>query len=222
MCGRFSLATPRDVLIEAFGAPEFAFDYRPRYNIAPTQPVAALVRDDAGARIGPLRWGLIPHWADDPSIGNRMINARAETVHRKPSFRSAFRRRRCLILADGFYEWARLEDGGKAPYRIRRRDERPFAFAGLWERWRPDEEGEPIHSCTIITTDARADLRDIHPRMPVILPVDDRRRWLDDDAGIDALRGLLRPYPDDDLEAYRVSTIVNSPRNDGPECFEPA
>ncbi|MFW6079963.1 MAG: SOS response-associated peptidase [Gemmatimonadota bacterium] len=222
MCGRFSLATPRDVLIEEFGAPEFTFDYRPRYNIAPTQPVAALVRDGDGARIGPLRWGLIPHWAEDPSIGNRMINARAETVHRKPSFRAAFRRRRCLILADGFYEWARLEDGGKAPYRVHRRGERPFAFAGLWERWRPGGEDEPIHSCTIITTDARPELRDIHPRMPVILPAEDRERWLHEDAGTDALRRLLRPYPGDDLEAYRVSRVVNSPRNDGPECFEPA
>jgi putative SOS response-associated peptidase YedK len=165
-----------------------------------------------------LRWGLIPAWADDPKIGNRMINARSDTVAAKPAFRTAFQRRRCLVAADGYYEWKQLPDG-KQPYLIGRRNGGPMAFAGLWERWTKGEQ--PIESCTIITTDAGDAVSAIHDRMPVILPPEEYDRWLDPHADPQELTGLLLPYPLDDLTARAVSRTVNSPRNDTPECVEP-
>jgi putative SOS response-associated peptidase YedK len=165
-----------------------------------------------------LRWGLVPSWADDPGIGARMINARSETAPEKPSFRSAFRRRRCLIPVDGFYEWKR-ENGSKQPYYFRIDGGRPFAFAGLWESWNKDGE---IRSCTILTTTANDLVEEIHERMPVILPRDRYDAWLDPEAEGEELAALLVPYPGDDLEAYPVSRFVNSPGNDDPRCIEPA
>jgi len=218
VCGRFSLGVSTDRLVEAFGIAEGDLDWQPRYNIAPTQDVAAVVAGETGPRIGTLRWGLIPYWADDPAIGNRLINARAETVDEKPSFRDPFRDRRCLVLADGFYEW-RKENGAKTPMRVRLPDEEPFAFAGLWDRWL-DPDGGPVHTCAIITTDASPAIRPIHPRMPVILPPGDRERWIDDDADPAALKDLLHPYRGE-LEAYAVPTRVNSPANEGPDLIEP-
>ncbi len=167
-----------------------------------------------------LRWGLIPSWAKDPSIGNKMINARAETVSEKPSFRSAFKKRRCLIVADGFYEWQKT-DGGKQPFHIKMNDSSPFAFAGLWETW--DKDGEAIRSCSIITTDANDLMNEIHHRMPVILHPEDYGVWID--SGFEekeALMELLKPYPSDEMEAYAVSRRVNKPSNNEPSVLESA
>src|SRR5215216_4713323 len=169
MCGRYTLRTPVDTLAEAFEIEEYPSSITPSYNIAPTQEVAAVVEEDEKRKLEMLRWGLIPSWAKDPAIGNKMINARAETVAEKPSFRSAFKVRRCLILADGFYEWQKT-DNGKQPYYIKMQDGSPFAFAGLWEIW---QNGEEIRSATIITTDANDLMNEIHHRMPVILPPED-------------------------------------------------
>lgn len=220
MCGRFTLSTSPDALQRAFPGLEPPEDYRPRYNIAPTQSVLALRSQDGSTRPAWLRWGLVPSWAKDPAIGNRMINARAETVAQKPSFRTAYRQRRCLVLADGFYEWMKV-GRAKVPMRIRFADDRPFTIAGLWERWAPDG-AEPLETCTLITTAARPDLEEIHPRMPVILDPADRERWLDPEAESRDLEGLLKPYPGQGLEGYAVSTLVNSPANDVPDCLVPA
>lgn len=222
MCGRYTLTDPGDELIRHFQLQNLPEDYRPRYNIAPTQAVLAVVNGD-GRRAGRLRWGLIPSWAKDPAIGNRMINARSETIAEKPSFRTAFRRRRCLIPADGFYEWKQV-NGRKQPVRIVRRDRGVFAFAGLWESWRPPggDDEEVVYTCTIITTNANETLRPIHHRMPVILPPEAYDLWLDreiDDP--EALLPLLQPRPDDELEAYPVATVVNNARNETPQCIEP-
>jgi putative SOS response-associated peptidase YedK len=172
--------------------------------------------------MGLLKWGLVPFWAKDPKIGNRMINARAETAADKPAFRQAFQRRRCLVPADGFFEWKKVESGdrqpSKTPYWIHRADRGPFVMAGLWERWEP-RNGPPLHTFTILTTDAVPELRPIHPRMPVILPQDSAEEWLDPGSRSEELTSLLRPFGAG-LQSHPVSTVVNSPRNDGPECIE--
>ena len=220
MCGRYTLRTPVETLAEEFGITGPLPEIPTSYNIAPTQEVAAVLEEDEQRKLEMLRWGLIPSWADDPAIGNRMINARSETAAEKPSFRRAFKERRCLILADGFYEWQKT-NGGKQPYYIRMEDGSPFAFAGLWESW--DKHGEEIRSCTILTTDANALVRKIHHRMPVILPPEEHGLWLDPDMReSESLLDLLWPYPDDVMEAYPVSRRVNKPSNDGPGCVEPA
>jgi putative SOS response-associated peptidase YedK len=175
--------------------------------------------------MGLLRWGLIPPWAKDPAMGSRMINARAETVSQKPAFRGAFRRRRCLVPADGFFEWKREgaegpSKGLKTPYWIHLAGREPFVMAGLWEKWEPGDT-VPLYTFTILTTEAVPTIREIHPRMPVILPEGVRDRWLDPSAAPEDILPLLRPHGDD-IEAYPVSTLVNSPRNDLPECIEPA
>jgi len=223
MCGRFTLRTPLARVAELFDVQalsEWAVRQPPRFNVAPSQAVAAIrwnAQRDARELV-PLDWGLVPHWADDAAVGNRMINARAETVATKPSFRDAFRRRRCLILADGFYEWRKDAAGMKQPYYIRLKEDRPFAFAGLWDR-----AERPVESCAIVTTDANDVLRPIHPRMPVIFDAEACRKWLSDgDDELDLLQQLLRPYLADEMTAYPVSTVVNSPRHDGPECIETA
>jgi putative SOS response-associated peptidase YedK len=220
MCGRFNLHTSPAELAEIFDLLRMP-ELEPRYNIAPTQPVLGIVAAEAGREGRLFHWGLIPSWAKDPKLGGRMINARAETVATKPAFRAAFKRRRCLIPADGFYE--RKQTGGrtKQPMHIGRRDGRPFAFAGLWERW-GGADGSEIESCTIVTTDANALLAEIHDRMPVILPERAYAVWLDrevDDREV--LEGLLGPCPADELRAYPVATLVNSPKNDVPACLEP-
>lgn len=217
MCGRYTMATPGQSLKIHFQLEEVP-DLPFRYNIAPTQNVAAVRATTTGRALGLLRWGLIPHWADDPKIGYRLINARADTVASKPSFRSAFKQRRCLIAADGFYEWQK-QDGAKQPFYIRRQDGEPFAFAGLWEHWQGVEEG--IESCTIITTDANELMKPIHDRMPVILAPADYDRWLDPAVQkADLLQPLLRPFPADALAAFPVSTRVNNAKNEGPTCIE--
>jgi putative SOS response-associated peptidase YedK len=221
MCGRFTLTTPIPVLAEWFLFPEAA-PQSPRYNIAPTQAVAAVrATAEAGKReLCYFRWGLIPSWANDPAIGNRLINARSETAANKPSFRSAFRQRRCLILADGFYEWEKL-GGRKQPYYFRMRYGKPFAFAGLWERW--DRDGPPVESCTILTTSANDLLRSVHERMPVILAPADYGQWLDPAIRQpEELQPLLCPFPADAMTAYPVGLVVNNPRNETPQCIEPA
>lgn len=216
MCGRYTLVSEKKRIAEALGI-MIEFDLLPRYNIAPTQDVLAVLNDGKNSARW-LRWGLIPAWADDPSIGNRMINARAETLAEKPSFRTALRKRRCLIIADSFYEWRKNPDGTKTPMRIRLKSERPFAFAGLWEVW--TKRAHPILSCTIITTTPNELTRTIHDRMPAILPPSDFLAWLK--PGEADPTGLFRPYPAEEMEAYAVSNAVNNPQNDRPECIQPA
>ena len=222
MCGRFTLRAPASVVAAQFGLFEMP-PFTPRFNIAPTQPVAVVRCAPSAAETERelvwLRWGLIPGWAKDPAIGNKMINARSETVAEKPAFRAGFRRRRCLVVADGFYEWAR---GGKPrqPYFIRMRDDRPFAFAGLWESWQSADEG-PIESCTLLTTEPNELLEPIHNRMPVILGEGDYGQWLDPALQRpDALKPLLRSFPADGMTAEKVSTHVNSPAHDDARCIE--
>jgi len=219
LCGRFTLTTNLGAIAARFGVSRFLEEVGPRYNIAPTQTVI-VVNDDGNRHLTQMRWGLIPSWAKDQAIGNRMINARAETVATKPAFRVALRKRRCLIPADGFYEWTPA-GRRKQPVYIALKTREPFAFAGLWEIWiSPD--GEEVQSCTIITTEANELLKPIHDRMPVILPKDAEAVWLDPTVQEPAqLLPLLVPYPSEDMEVYPVSAKVNSPANDGPECIEP-
>jgi putative SOS response-associated peptidase YedK len=204
---------------EAFGLPE-APELLPRFNIAPSQAVA-VVRQMPQAQerqLAYLRWGLIPAWADDPSIGDRLANARSETLATKPSFRRAFRSRRCLVVADGFYEWQRT-NGRKQPYFVGLQGDRPFGLAGLWERW--EKGGGPVESCAILTTDANELMQPIHARMPVIIPPEQYGLWLDprfEDS--EKLAKLLRSFPSEGMLAYRVSALVNNPKNDVPQCVE--
>ncbi len=225
MCGRFTLKTDPETLTGTF--PGFttpaADEMRPRYNIAPSQPVA-VVPNNGENNVEFFQWGLIPSWAKDPKIGNRMINARAETLAEKPSFRTPYKRRRCLILTDGFYEW-KAEPGSKTktPFYIRLKSEKPFAFAGLWEAWSPNIDDDPLLSCTIITTSPNALMQPIHRRMPVILEPNAYDQWLDpSDQSPKQLDGLLQPYPAMEMEAYPVSRLVNRPSNDSSDCIAPA
>ena len=219
MCGRYSLIAAIGELEERFGFDGSELTHVPRYNIAPTQ-MALTVTNGSERRGSYMRWGLIPSWATSASVGNRMINARAETVAERPSFRTALQRRRCLILADGFYEWQR-KASSRRPMRIVMASGEPFAFAGLWDAWR-DLKGEVVRSCTIITTSANELLNPIHDRMPVILPRDLEPLWLDHDIQAPAaLAGILTPYSTDEMAAYEVSSLVNSPANDGPEVVVP-
>jgi len=219
MCGRFTLSTPSSALAGQFGLSALA-ELAPRYNIAPTQPVPA-VRNGPDGRptYVSLRWGLIPAWARDAAIGARMINARAETVDKKPSFRDSFRRRRCLVLADGYYEWQKTA-AGKQPYLIRIAGGGAFAFAALWDRCE-QVGGTAIESCTIITTVPTRELRGIHDRMPVILAGADYRRWLDAACtDVEDLRKLLHPYTGGSMLATKVSTWVNNVAHDDPRCIQ--
>lgn len=227
MCGRFTLSASPEVLVAELGLEEPLPPIGPRYNVAPSQMVAAVRRhpETGSRRLHLLRWGLIPGWAKDPAIGNRLINARAETVAGKPAFRRAFQQRRCLVVADGFYEWQRVPGGerrrSKQPFLVRRRDGRPFAFAGLWERWRP-AEGEPVESCSVITTDSNPLVAELHDRMPVILDPRDYDLWLDpEETDPDRLAVLLRPCPEEWLESFPVGRLVNDPRCDERRCIEP-
>jgi putative SOS response-associated peptidase YedK len=219
MCGRYVIKSPAAKLKVRFQLDEMPL-FEPRYNIAPTQQVPIVrLGDSSKSKLITARWGLIPSWAKDAKIGNKLINARGETVAEKPSFRSAFRKRRCLVPADGFYEWKKL-DGGKQPHFIHLRDEEPFAFAGLWEHWTNPNDGEVIESCTIVTTEANSLMRTLHDRMPVILPAQDYERWLDPATqDVEALKALLRPYPSEDMTAYPVSTYVNNPRHEDAKCL---
>ena len=232
MCGRYTLKTPNPRLQELFGLQDLPH-LVPRFNIAPTQSVFAIRAADSAAALREavmLRWGLIPFWAKDMSIGNTMINARAETVAEKPSFRQAFLKRRCLIPADGFFEWEKLANGKKQPWWIRMTDEEPFAMAGLWESWSPkakteladDGQSHPqkvVQSCTILTINANTDMQSLHDRMPVILPIDAWDAWLNPTTDKTALQPLLKPFQDGHLIRSAVSTIVNRPTVDSPECI---
>ena len=220
MCGRYTLTAPAQVLTEIFDLAE-TVELHPRYNIAPTQETAVVGLNHDGKRsLGLMRWGLIPHWAKDPSIGNRLINARAETAAEKPAFRSSFSKRRCLVPADGFYEWQKT-GGRKQPFYLQLKEHRPFAFAGLWARWKASED-ETVQSFTLLTTTPNEVAAKVHDRMPVILPPESYDRWLDPELhDREALEALLLPYPAEAMEAYPVSTLVNSPQNDDPRCIEP-
>jgi putative SOS response-associated peptidase YedK len=225
MCGRYMLTSPVEALRQLF-----LFEQRPnlmpRYNVAPTQdvPIVRLTRDGptqggSGRELITARWGLVPFWADGLSIGNRLINARGESVHSARAFREAYGRRRCLVPADGFFEWQK-QGKLRQPFLIRRKDQAPFAFAGLWERWRqPGADGAVVRSCTIITCPANDLVAPLHDRMPVILAPEAYARWLD--PNIDA-RDVLKPCPSAWLEAFAVDPRVNSPNNDDPECIQPA
>jgi putative SOS response-associated peptidase YedK len=218
MCGRFSLTVSEEIIQQYFPF-EFPKKVLPRYNIAPGQEVLAVISDGEKITGKMLKWGLVPYWANDPKIGFKMINARAETVDEKASFKQAFKKRRCLVLADGFYEWKK-EGNKKIPYRFTLKSERPFAFAGLWERW--NKHGDPMYTCTIITTKANELVKAIHERMPVILPKEWEEVWLDpalDDT--EYLKSLLQPYPAEEMNMYEVSTAVNSAKNDVEECVKP-
>lgn len=220
MCGRFTLTTNVKKLAEAFTNFQPPTELPPRYNIAPSQPVA-VVANTGQNKVDFFTWGLIPSWAKDPAVGNRMINARSETLAEKPSFRTAYRRRRCLVLADGFFEWRRNPDKSKTPMYIQLESQETFGFAGLWEEWH-SPQGDQILSCTIITTEPNEFMAKIHNRMPVILPREAYAQWLDPaEQKPDQLQELLRPYPAEQMMAYPVSTLVNNPRNDSPDCISP-
>lgn len=221
MCGRYTLTQPGDILTE-LGADTGEIELAPRYNIAPTQnaPVVRATRENDGRELRLMRWGLIPFWAKDTAVGNRMINARSETVAEKPAFKSPLLRSRCLVLADGFFEWRKVQ-GGKQPYYIHLKENRPFTIAGLWDRWASGPEG-PVESFTILTTEANEKVASLHDRMPVILAGEARDVWLNrsvDDT--QALVSLLRSVGDDQIDFTPVSKIVNSPANDVPECVRP-
>ncbi|HSM03250.1 MAG TPA: SOS response-associated peptidase [Longimicrobiales bacterium] len=216
MCGRYSLATPPDELVEVFEVDHAALgDWIPRYNIAPTQSAPVILADGEGRRrLGSMQWGLVPFWADDPSIGNRMINARSESAAGKPAFKEAWARRRCVVPADGFYEWRAAPGGGpKTPFWIHRSDGVPLALAGLWERWRQPDGGR-LHTFTILTRRASPWMAPLHDRMPVLLAPDQVQPWL-------TFAGALPDPSDPALEAVEVSRLVNAPANDEPGCVEP-
>lgn len=226
MCGRYTLRHDAQQIVMRFGVTdviEASFGGMdpdaPRFNIAPTQPIA-VVTENSPRALEMMRWGLVPSWAKDPSIGNRMLNARAETLTEKPSFRTALTRRRCLIPADGFYEW-RKQGKTKQPLCIHRKDDALFAFAGLWDEWlSPD--GSPLRSCTIITVAPNQLMATIHDRMPAMLRPEEEGKWLNSSIkSVEELLSLLAPYPDEALEAFPVSTTVNSPANDGCDCIAP-
>ncbi len=211
MCGRYTLTASIQTVAESFGV-EATLQTAPRFNVAPTQDIVA-IRDDGGAQLVMLRWGLIPAWAKDESIGSRMINARAETLAEKPSFKNLLRSRRCLIVADGFYEW-KTEEKGKTPMYITLNDNKPFAFAGLWDEWK-NPDGEPIQSCTIITTEPNELMVSIHNRMPAILRPAACADWLNPQLkDADVLTHWLKPYPAERMQARAVSKLVNNPRRD--------
>jgi putative SOS response-associated peptidase YedK len=221
MCGRFAFYSPAEATAALFGA-HSAAELKPRFNVAPTQDVAAIRRNEAGeAQLTTLRWGLVPFWAKDPAIGNRMINARAETVAEKPSFRNAYHKRRCLVLADGFYEW-HTHDGQKVPYFISLKNGKPLAFAGIWERWDDKEKGEKLETTAIITTAANDFMSQLHDRMPVVLEAGEggtlADAWLagEDGALADAIARAPR------FRAWPVDRKVNNARNEGKELIEPA
>ena len=214
MCGRFAFFSPAEATAALFGV-QGAPVFEARYNIAPTQYVAAIRQDDDGnPEFASLKWGLVPFWAKDKSIGNRMINARAETVAEKPAYRAAYKHRRCLVLADGFYEW-RKEGAGKTPYFISLASGDPFAFGGLWEHWTDKETGEVIDSATLITTEANEYLSEIHHRMPMILEPEAGKQWLSGD------NDMLETYAAPKLTAWPVDRRVNNARNEGSDLIDP-
>ena len=221
VCGRYYLVGTEPELRARFELDAFGIDWQPRYNIAPQQLVPIIIAHRGKRSIGLVRWGLVPAWAPDESAGMKTIKARAETVATKPAYREAFRLRRCIVPASGFYEWQADPVRGKIPMAVQPRDGEPIAFAGLWEKWRgPD--GRALTTCTIITTEAAPEIRAIHDRMPVILDRAAQRLWLDPDTDADTLQALLRPPAAGSLDAYAVSRLVNSVANDTEDCLLPA
>lgn len=222
MCGRFVRKSTITVIEDEFDIYEVQWAFEPSYNIAPSQDVACVI-GNGGNKLVKFRWGLVPFWADDPSIGYKMINARAETVAQKRSFARAFKKQRCLVIADGFYEWRRLADGKrKMPMYVHLREDRPFGFAGLYENWK-GKDGTVLQTCTIITTQPNELMVPIHNRMPVIIAREQRKVWLDktiEDPGI--LMPLLTPYAAKEMDAYGVSKKINSPSYNEPDCIRPA
>ncbi len=219
MCGRFALVTEKKIL-EMLYQLEIRDDFIPRYNIAPSQSISALRLSPAHGKreLADLKWGLVPFWAKDASIGSRMINARSETAAEKPSFRDAFKKRRLLIPASGFFEWKK-EGGAKQPYYIYQKNGQPFSLAGLWERWEKGEE--PLESCTILTTGPNTLIASLHDRMPVIISPGDFEKWLDPQTGSAELLHLLKSYPPEEMAAHPVSPAVNKPTKNSPELIEP-
>jgi putative SOS response-associated peptidase YedK len=220
MCGRFSLTVTADQLLEIFPDLKIDLVIQPRFNIAPSQPIA-VIPNDGQHKLDFYKWGLVPSWSKDVKIGYRLINARAETLGEKPAFRSAYKYRRCLIPADGFYEWLEIEGSKKKlPIYIQMKDKRPFAFAGLWEEWHAPD-GSELRSATIITTEPNKLVAKIHTRMPVILLPEAYELWLaPGDKKPAELQHLLQPYPADEMTQYPVSDLVNSPANEGPGCVQ--
>lgn len=220
MCGRYTL-TSIDGLIEEFALIQDSVRFAPRYNIAPGEAVPIVDNRPAAQRVlTPMRWGLVPHWAQDPAIGNRLVNARSETLAEKPAFREAYQRRRGLVIADGFYEWRR-QGRDKVPHYMRRRSRRFLALAAVWERWRAGS-GEVLFSFAVVTTEANPLMAPIHHRMPVVVEPTDYERWLAPERlPATALRDILAPTDTDDLELFEVSPLVNSVRNDSPDCIQP-
>src|SRR5262245_43399206 len=220
VCGRFVRQIFIDTIVDEFGVQEVSCDLNPSYNVAPTQQVAVIIEDGVKQLVS-VRWGLVPSWAQDLSGGSKLINARAETINQKAVFKEAFQQRRCLVVADGFYEWQKT-GAAREPVFIRLKSGRGFGFAGLYENW-TSPDGENIRTCTIITTEPNEVTRTIHDRMPVIIPKDQEDRWLDPGCqDPEALLALLRPYPGEEMETCQVSTLVNSPTNDSPECIVPS
>jgi len=222
MCGRFTLTATIEEIIDRFAIQSFQEEkkYSPSYNIAPSHQVLAIINDGKSNRMGYLQWGLIPPWAKESSIGHKLINARAETLLEKPSFRNPFKKKRCLIIADSFYEWKQQNGQTKIPMRIKLKSSKLFAMAGLWEKWR-SPEGNSIFSCTVITTTPNNLVADIHNRMPVILKPKDEKLWLDPAVtDLNILQKLLVPYDENQMEAYEVSTLVNSPKNNSIELIQ--
>lgn len=220
MCGRYALYTDYAIILERFHIEESAVgegEYSPSYNIAPSQKVLAIVNDGTKNRLGYLKWGLVPPWAKDQKIGYKMINARAETAAEKPSFRHAFKKKRCLIIADAFYEWQRTDEG-KIPMLAKLKSGKPFAFAGLWETWQ-SPEGETVNTCTILTTQANRVMGTIHDRMPVMLSEEGEKLWLDPQQDPQVLEELLKPFDSEEMETFEVSDAVNSPKHNGPELI---
>jgi len=221
MCGRYTVAVDPQLLAERFNI-ALPDDVEPRYNVAPSQPVLTITERSAGRELLVARWGLVPHWAKEPKAGFKMINARAETLAEKSTYRRLLSRGRCLILADGFYEWRLDPDGKKRPVRFALDDGAPFGFAGLWTGRRDPETGEDLRTCTIITTSANPLVAHVHDRMPVILPRGVEDEWLDRDVPVEAALSLLRPYPPDHMAAADASMLVNSVKNDDLRLFDPA
>ncbi|WP_108992475.1 SOS response-associated peptidase [Paenibacillus agaridevorans] len=219
MCGRYTLVVSIEELMDHYLIENLPEPFAPRYNIAPTQMVLAVINDGSKNQIGQLKWGLVPTWSKTEKEGFKMINARAETVVDKPAFRTAFQRKRCLIPADGFYEWQRRPDGSKQPYRIVLKDVELFSFAGLYETW-ISPEGNKVSTCTIITTTPNKLMANIHDRMPVILPHRAEATWLNKETPTADLTELMQPYPDEELEAYPVSSAVGNVKNNSDELIK--
>jgi putative SOS response-associated peptidase YedK len=219
MCGRFSRKATLQAIIDEFEIEEVNGTIEPSYNVAPGQDVAVILKDES-RKLGLLKWGLIPSWSKDPAIGNRMINARAESLADKPSFKQPLRRKRCLIIADGFFEWKK-EGKQKIPMYIFLKNQKPFAFAGLWDTW-TSPDGNKISTCTVITTEPNELLKKIHNRMPVILTKKHFDLWLDRNVQDEQMvLPLLQPYAEKDMDMYEVSRAVNSPKNNSPELLKP-